>query len=256
AAVRERTSGQAALFGGDDHAEPTLRLTETAQWSRAQQMEAERESFGFYFAAHPVTEFRMVASAQGARTYASLMQGDVAGERTQAVMAALVESVSKGRTKRGGDFIRATFSDSTGQFTAACFEESLVEGFQRWAADGACVLLNVELDKPSPDDPPRITVRGARPLAEVTGASRMVLECEIEGEGALLALRESLTAGKPGHGEVLARLRIGEEIDPLVRLGKDFDLHGELVDQLALIPGIANVSLRPKRGTSSLRLVA
>ncbi|MCL6251387.1 DNA polymerase III subunit alpha [Altererythrobacter sp. KTW20L] len=256
AASRERTSGQAGLFGGEDHAEPGLRLAAATPWSRAEQMEAERESFGFYFAAHPVTEFRMVASSHGARTYASLMQGDVMGERTQGVMAALVESVSKGRTKRGADFVRATFSDSTGQFTAACFEEGLVEAFQRWAADGACVLLNVELDKPSPDDPPRITVRGAKPLAEVTGASRMVLECEIDSEGALAALCETLAPGKEGHGEVLARLRIGEEVDPLVRLGDAFDLHGDLVDRLAAVPGILNVSLRPKRGTSSLRLVA
>jgi DNA polymerase-3 subunit alpha len=184
------------------------------------------------------------------------MQGEVADERSQAVMAALVESVSKGRTKRGGDFIRATFSDSSGQFTAACFEESLVEGFQRWAAEGACVLLTVELDKPSPDDPPRITVRGARALADVTGAARMVLECDIESESGLQALRDCLQPGKPGHGEVLARLRIGEAPDPVVRLGSDFVLHGDLVDALAQAPGISGVSLRPKRGASSLRLVA
>jgi DNA polymerase-3 subunit alpha len=256
AATRERSSGQAGLFGGDDHAEPSLRLVETEAWSRAQQMEAERENFGFYFAAHPVTEYRMIASSHGARTFGSLTQGDIGGERSQAVMAALVESVSKGRTKRGADFVRATFSDATGQFTAACFEESLVDSFQRWAAEGACVLLTVELDKPNPDDAPRVTVRGARPLAEVTGAARMVLECDIEGEGALAALAESLAPGKPGHGEVLVRLRIGEAVEPLVRLGRDFDLHGELVDRLAIIPGVANVALRPRRGASSLRLVA
>ena len=56
AAVRERESGQAALFGGEDHSEPSLRLTETDPWNRAEQMAAERENFGFYFAAHPVEQ--------------------------------------------------------------------------------------------------------------------------------------------------------------------------------------------------------
>ncbi|GAA0280193.1 DNA polymerase III subunit alpha [Alteraurantiacibacter aestuarii] len=255
AATRERTSGQAGLFGGEDHEEPSLRLVDAPEWKRTEQMAAERETFGFYFAAHPVEEYRMIASANGARNYGSLMESGVANGRQPAVMAAMVESVSKGRTKRGGEFIRADFSDSTGQFSAACFEESLVENFQRWAADGTCVLLNVELDSPSPEEPPRVTVRGARPLAEVTSTSRMLLELEVHQEAALDALRAALSEGKAGHGEVVVRLMIGEEENPRLRLGRDFALGGDLVDQLSLVPGLSNVSLRPRRGPS-LKLVA
>ncbi len=256
AATRERSSGQAGLFGGDEHDEPSLRLEDAEPWSRSGQMAAERESFGFYFAAHPVTEYRMVASAHGARTYVSLMDGDVASGRTQAVIAALVEGASKGRTKRGKDFIRADFSDPSGQFSAACFEESLVESFPRWAADGTCVLLTVELDKPNPDEPPRVTIRGARPLAEVSGSARMVLEAEIHDELALMALAGLLRPGKEGYGEVLVRLKTGEVKDPLVRLGSNFDLSGEICDKLAAIPGIEGISLRPRTGAARLRLVA
>jgi len=255
AAMRERTSGQAGLFGGDDHAEPSLKLEGAEPWNRAEQMAAERDNFGFYFAAHPVTEFKMIASANGARSYASLMEGGVSGGRQNAVMAALVESVSKGRTRRGGEFIRADFSDSSGQFSAACFEEGLVESFQRWAKEGTCVLLNVELDAPSPDEPPRVTVRGARPLAEVTSSARMLLELELHELGALSALTEALQPGKPGHGEVLVHLVIGEGEDPVLRLGRDFALDGELVDRLTQVPGIGQVRLGPRRGPS-LKLVA
>ena len=55
------------------------------------------------------------------------------------------------------------------------FIDRLVEPMLRWAADGTCVLLTVELDSPSPDEPPRVTVRGARPLSEVTSAARMLV---------------------------------------------------------------------------------
>ncbi len=255
AATRERSSGQAGLFGAEDHADSSLRLEEAEPWSRSEQMAMERENFGFYFAEHPVTEFRTVASAHGARTYASLMESEVIGGSTQAVVAAMVEGASKGRTKRGKDFIRANFSDSSGQFSAACFEEGLVESFLKWAADGTCVLLTVELDKPNPDEPPRFTIRGARPLAEVTGSARMVLELDVHDELALQALRDALGQGKAGHGEVLAHLAIGDGPAPLVRLGRDFELGGELVDRLSQVPGIANVSLRP-RGGASLKLVS
>ena len=225
-------------------------------------MAAERENFGFYFAAHPVEQFRALASANGARSYASLMESGVAqgsnggGGRQAAVMAAMVEGVSKGRTRRGGEFVRADFSDSSGQFSAACFEEGLVASFQRWAADGTCVLLNVELDAPSADEPPRITVRGARPLAEVRDNARMLLTLEVRTVEALQELRLALREGQPGRGEVLARLRIGEGSEPLVRLGRDFDLDGELAERLAHIDGLAHISLTTRMGPARLKLVA
>ena len=256
AASREKSSGQHGLFGGEDHAEPSLRLVEAEPWKRPEQMAAEREAFGFYFAAHPVEEFRLVASANGARSYASLMEAGGSGSRQPAVMAALVEAVSKGRTRKGGTFIRADFSDSTGQFSAACFEEGLVDSFARWAAEGTCVLLNVELDSPSPEEPPRITVRGARPLAEVTHSARMRLECTVETRAALDQLRLALRPGRPGHGEVLARLKLGDGREQTLRLGRDFALAGELVEQLTTVPGLADVSLTPVRGAAQLRLVA
>ena len=256
AAMRERESGQHGLFGGEDHAEPALRLAPTPEWSKAECMAKERENFGFYFAAHPVEQYRAVASANGARSYAGLMESGVAGGRTQAVMAAMVEGVSRGRTRKGSEFIRADFSDSSGQFSAACFEEGLVEPFQRWAAEGACVLLTVELDAPSPDEPPRVTVRNARPLAEVTGSTRMQLTLSIESEDALRQLALMLTPGRPGCGEVLARLRAGEGMEPVLRLGRDFALDGELVERLSTMQGLSVTDFRPQGGRTNLRLVA
>ena len=255
-AERNRSSGQAGLFGGEDHAAPSLRLVETEAWSRSEQMAKERENFGFYFAAHPVEQWRAVASANGARSYASLMESGVAGGRSAAVMAAMVESVSKGKTRKGNDFVRADFSDSSGQFSAACFEESLVEPMLQWAREGTCILLNVELDAPSPDEPPRVTVRGARPLSEVKSASSMVLRLDIARIDALQELAMLLVRGASGRGEVIARLITGQEEQPTFRLGTDFQLDGELAERLASIEGIANVSLTARRGASHLRLVA
>jgi DNA polymerase-3 subunit alpha len=254
--ARERTSDQHSFLGGEAYAEQALRLADATPWTRAEQMAAERENFGFYFAAHPVEQYRAIASANGARSFASLMESGVTGGRQAAVMAALVEGVNKGRTRRGGEFVRADFSDSSGQFTAACFEEGLVDSFQRWAADGVCILLNVELDSPSPDEPPRVTVRGARPLADVHNAARMQLALDVHSEEALQALRQSLIEGEAGKGEVVVRLCIGEADEPRLRLGRNFVIDGDLAERLAAVEGLANVSLKPQRGSPNLRLVA
>ncbi|MDR2856394.1 MAG: DNA polymerase III subunit alpha [Novosphingobium sp.] len=252
--ARERTSDQHSLLDGADH-EQALRLIEADPWSRTDQMARERENFGFYFAAHPVEQYRAIASANGARTYASLMAGGVQAGRQQAVMAAMVESVNKGRTRKGAEFIRADFSDNSGQFSAACFEESLVESFAKWAKEGACVLLTVELDSPSPDEPPRVTVRGGRPLAEVRDSARMVLSLDISSVEAVRELAMLLVPGAPGRGEVRANLHLDGGLVKPVRLGRDFALDGELADRIADIAGIAGVVLKAERGPS-LRLVA
>jgi DNA polymerase-3 subunit alpha len=171
-------------------------------------------------------------------------------------MAALVESVSRGKTRKGNDFVRADFSDASGQFSAACFEESLVENFLRWAREGTCVLLTVELDSPSPEEPPRITVRGARPLDEVKESARMLLKLDVDRVEAVQELALLLVAGAEGRGEVQVKLRLEDGQTPLLRLGRDFALDGEMVDRLSTIDGIANVSLTARRGGDHLRLVA
>lgn len=256
-AARERVSDQQSFLGVDSNTEQGLRLVETEEWSRAERMAKERENFGFYFTAHPVQQYRALASGNGAVSYATLMETRIeGGGRQLAVMAALVEGVNKGRTRKGSDFIRADFSDSSGQFSAACFEESLVQPFLDWAREGTCVLLNVELDSPSQDEPPRVTVRGAKPLSEVTSVARMRLTLDIEHEDALRELALVLEPGPEGCGEVVARIHAGEGQQPLMRLGRDFALDGELVERLASVDGLANVSLAPLRGQGHLRLVA
>jgi DNA polymerase-3 subunit alpha len=261
AAMRERSSGQAGLFGGDDAAADDLRLQATEPWSRTERMAKERENFGFYFSAHPVQQYRDVASANGARTYQSLMEaGAPPGGRGSAQMAALVEGITKARTRKGGTFVRADFSDSSGQFSAACFEEALVPQFERWAQDGECLLLTVELDAPNPDEPPRLTVRGARPLAAVSGATAMQLTADITTLEALLELQielDTARADQPGgSGEVVVRLALEAGGQAHLRLGRSFVLNGELAERLAAVEGIANVSLVPLKKRASLRLVA
>ncbi|WP_298466813.1 DNA polymerase III subunit alpha [uncultured Erythrobacter sp.] len=257
AAIRERSSGQGGLFGGENAAPEELRLTPTEEWSRADRMAKERENFGFYFSAHPVQQYRDVASAQGARTYQSLMEaGAPVGGRSTAAVAAMVEGVNKGRTKRGAEFIRADFSDSSGQFSAACFEESLVPEFERWAAEGACLLLSVELDSPNPGEPPRLTVRGAKPLESISGRMPMLLRADILSREAFNDLKLELATGSEAPGEVILRLALSDGGEASMRLGQNFVLDGQLAERLAAIEGIENVELAPLRSRANLKLVA
>ena len=258
AAERERSSGQAGLFGGEDAAvDDDLRLKEAEDWSLSEARAREKENMGFSFKQHATAAYREIASAQGARSHASLMSGGVpGGGRMGAVMTVQVEGASKGTTKRGKPFIRADFSDASGQFSAACFEEGLVEKFLEWARNGTCVKLDVELDSPSPDEPPRITVRGAVPLDAVRGSMAMLLTLEVESVEAVTQLALALGEGGQGGDEAVATLLTGDPTPPVVRLGRTFSIDGELAERLASVPGLAKVQLTARRGKANLRLVA
>jgi DNA polymerase-3 subunit alpha len=84
----------------------------------------------------------------------------------------------------------------------------------------------------------------------------MLLTLDVRTPEALQELRIALADGEAGRGEVVARLRIDEGPDPFVRLGRDFDLDGELAERLAHIDGLANISLTARRGPANLKLVA
>jgi DNA polymerase-3 subunit alpha len=151
-AERTRTSGQGGLFAAEGDT-AALRLVDTPAWSRQDQMAKERENFGFYFAAHPVAQWHAIASANGARSYGALMaQGAPPGGRANAVMACMVESVQK-RKPSAARTSSWPSSRTSGQFSASCFEEALVEPFLNWAKESTCILLTVELDSPSPEEP-------------------------------------------------------------------------------------------------------
>jgi DNA polymerase III subunit alpha len=261
AAMRERSSGQVGLFGGEHAAPEELRLQPTPPWSRAEQMAKERENFGFYFSAHPVQQYRDVASANGARSYQSVIDAGAPGEgRSTVVLAAMVEGFTKARTRKGGTFVRADFSDISGQFSAACFEEALVPQIETWAKSGECVLLTMELDAPNPGEPPRLTVRAAKPLAAVSGSVPMQLRADVASVEALLELEillDQATLDRPkANGEVVVCLHLAEGGQAMVRLGRNFALSGELAEQLGEIAGIGNVELVPVKPRGNLRLVA
>ena len=262
-AMRERSSGQSGLFGGEDAPEESLRLQTCEPWGASEVMTKERENFGFRFSGDPLGSYREVASAQGARSYQSLMDGGApTNGRSQALVAVMVESASKAKTRKGKDFARVQFDDGFSQFSSACFEEEMVTKFLGWAETNERLLLTVELDSPNPGEPPRLTVRGARPLTSISGSVPMILKADIVSINALSDLKLELATDAKGQGEVLLCLILGPDEEAHVRLGSNFMLSGDLAERLAAVEGIENVSLEPKtiggrgRGRGNLKLVA
>jgi DNA polymerase-3 subunit alpha len=137
-AADQRESGQHGLFRSGDSSIPPIRLPET-EWTLAQRMAAERESFGFYFSAHPVDAHRHLLAAHKVRSFAELASLPISAEdgRATASMAAMVEDTRWRTSAKGRRYLMATLSDPSGQYQATAFDDEPIDALQKAATAGS-----------------------------------------------------------------------------------------------------------------------
>lgn len=240
-----RTSGQGGLFGAAETSSAAIKLPQSARWTLAERMEAEKEAFGFYFSAHPVDRYRHLANSFRARSYATLGELAVApGARVGATMAALVQEARWRTSARGKRYLMATLSDATGQFVATCFEDDVAAALEEAARVGGCGLLTVELDRREGEETPRVTVKRIQPFEALTETARLAIHVTVEDAAAMRSLCALLAeAGEGGRGEVRVTAPTGEGTTAELLLGRRFRLDAELVARLEGLPGITPAEL-------------
>jgi DNA polymerase III subunit alpha len=243
-AADARESGQGGLFGGGDSNVVPIRMPVAATWTLAQRMAAEKESFGFYFSAHPVDRYRHLAEAHDARSFAALasLPAPADGGRAGAVMAGMVEEARWRTSARGRRYLMATMSDSSGQFVATVFDDDVSAQVEAAAKSGACALLNVELDRRPGEEAPRVTIRKLQPFESLSKRTRLQLEVEVDEASALERLSAMMAGERGGNGELRLRVRLAGGEAELV-LGRDFQLDAELAARLERLDGVTAVRL-------------
>jgi DNA polymerase-3 subunit alpha len=243
-AAEQRESGQHGLFGSSPSAVAPIRLAKVDDWSLAQRMAAERDSFGFYFSSHPVESHRHLLQANRAKTFAELSDMPMPAEgRAGATMAALVEDVRWRVSQKGRRYLMATLSDSSGQFQASIFDDDASAGVEAAAKAGACGLLTVELDKRPGDDVPRVAIKRFQPLDTLAKRTRLQMEVRVSTEALIPAIARELNSARGGGGLVRLLLPLSTGGHAAVIAGRDFALDAELQARIERITGEGSVDL-------------
>lgn len=264
-----RESGQGGLFGDAETSHADVRIPPHQAWTVADRMAQEKDAFGFYFSAHPVDRYKHLADARGAKSYGMVCQSSMpvpnAEGRAMTIMAAMVEDVRWRETKRGARYANATFSDSSGQFQASCFDEEACKAIEELSKDGDCALLVVELDRLPGEETPRVTVRGVEPFRAIASASRMVLVVDVETTEAVETLAALLAGAGGGRSEIFLRAPLSDGRAARLFLGDQYSLGADQVDAIATIKGLSIHKFermdvkadgyRAQRRRSGLRLV-
>jgi DNA polymerase-3 subunit alpha len=242
-AADARLSGQGGLFGGETNVVP-IRMPSSANWSLAQRMVQEKESFGFYFSAHPVDSYRHLAEAHGAKSFADLgaLPAPADGGRSPAVMAGLIEEARWRTSAKGRRYLMATVSDASGQFVATVFDDNVAAQVEEAAKAGGCGLLSVELDRRPGEETPRVTIRTIQSFENLSKRTRLQIEVEIEGPEVLPRLAEAVAGSRGGNGQLRLRTKV-EEGEAQIVLGRDFMLDAELAARIERLEGILSVRL-------------
>lgn len=244
--AHERSTGQGGLFGGDVDLAPALQLPAAEPWTLGERMTREKEAFGFYFSAHPVEQYEAIVAARGARSYGDICANVVMtpGTRIPMTMAAMVESARPRVSQRGNRFLNLTLSDRSGQFQSSCFDEMAGKVLETLAGFGGCAMLNVELDLLEGEETPRVTVRGAQPLADIAATAALQLECRIEAAEAVAELARLAERRDDARGAIIVTTAdpdTGRDIR--INLGRRFALDPDLVARLELVAGVAEPRL-------------
>ncbi len=249
-AAETRESGQGGLFGGDVATMPAVHLPAAPAWSLAETMAREKDAFGFYFSAHPVSRYELLTTALRTREYGSLAGDTPAapGERRAATMAALVESVKWRTSQRGNRYAMLMLSDRSGQYPASCFDAGTGEALEAMAESGACALLQVELDWREGEETPRVTVRSAEDLERRMATSALALTVEIESAAPVPTLKRLVAEARTGRSSILVRVVANDGSDAPIaeaRLCQRCHFDQEDVHRLERIDGVRHVRLAP-----------
>ena len=240
----QRTSGQAALFGGPSTEAAPIRLPRDASWTLAQRMAAERDAFGFYFSAHPVDASRHLLAAHKVKSFAQIGESDIAeGERVNSTMAGLVEEARWRTSAKGRRYMMATLSDSSGQFVATAFDDEATAALEAAAKAGLCGLLSVELDRRAGDETPRVTIKRFQPLSDLAKRTRLQMTVTTPDASTAQRIAAQLADARGASGVLRFVVPLASGGEATIIAGRDFVLDAELAARIEHIAGEGSVDL-------------
>ena len=112
------------------------------------------------------------------------------------------------------------------------------------AVDGGCALLSVELDLLEGEETPRVTVRGAQPLADIAATAALQLECGIAAASAIADLARFADQRDDARGTIIiTTLDPDTGLDIRINLGRRFALDPDLVARLETVAGVTDPKL-------------
>jgi DNA polymerase-3 subunit alpha len=240
----QRNSNQVSLFGeaGDDLPEP--RLSPVANWLPAEQLAEEFKAIGFYLSGHPLDDYMPSLKRSGIITLDQLIEKSKDGPLV-VKLAGIVAGRQERKSARGNRFAFVQLSDTTGNYEATMFSDTL-EASRIHLEAGSKIVLSVEATMES--EQLKLLCRSVQPMDGAivqAGASglRVYLDNTSAIESVATVLREAIRAAKSGaKGPIsfcLLSNSLPGEVD--MELGQNFPVTPQIKGALKSLEGVLMV---------------
>ncbi|MGB3539358.1 MAG: DNA polymerase III subunit alpha, partial [Mesorhizobium sp.] len=196
-AQQNAVSGQADIFGASLGSQSqALNLPAVDPWLAADRLHREFQVVGFYLSAHPLDEYKAALEKMRVQNWAefsaAVKRGASAGR-----LAGTVTSKQERKTRTGNKMGVVTFSDTTGQYEAVLFSETLAQ-YRDLLEAGRSVVITVAAE----DRPEGINLRinGVQSLEEEASRVQTALRIFVRDAAPIGTLAGQLAA--KGEGQV------------------------------------------------------
>ncbi len=235
-------AGTSDLFATGPAAAPALDLRHTTAWTPIERLQHEFDAVGFYLSGHPLDQYEAVLKKLGAMRYVDF---EAATERgvTAGRLAGIVVSARERKSQKGNKFAFAMFSDTTGQFEAVIFSDTLAQ-CRGLLETGTAVLLTVEAERDG--DTVKLRVQSLDALDKAAAGTQRGLRIVLD--------RRMVEADTADLGGLMARLKPGGKgevrvVLPLAETDREmefaipgrFDISPAEAGALSVVPGVVEV---------------
>ena len=238
-AQENAASGQADIFGAALGAQPEkLVLPPAEPLLPAERLHREFAAVGFYLSAHPLDEYRAALEKMRVQTWmefqAAVKRGSAAGR-----LAGTVTSKQERKTRMGNKMGVIQFSDTSGQFEAVLFAETLAQ-YRDLLEPGRSVVITVSAE----DRPEGVNLRiqTAQDLETEAGRMQKSLRVYLRDPGPVNAVAGQL--GTRGEGQVSFIVIKGEGAGEIeIELPERYRISPQVAAAMKAVPGVVEVEL-------------
>jgi DNA polymerase-3 subunit alpha len=233
--------GTSDLFGGAGDSAATLDLKAAEAWTPMEKLQKEFDAVGFFLSGHPLDQYERALAKLNVHRYVDFEAASARGV-TAGRLAGIVIAARERRSQKGNKFAFALFSDTSGQYEAVVFSETLANS-RHLLESGKAVLLDVEGERDG--EALKMRVQSVKSLDEAVEQIPRTIRILVDGDALHRnpsGLEQLKSLLRPGKGEALIELRLADYDRPVPIAPKGrYDLSAKTIGRITTVPGVLEV---------------
>ncbi len=232
---QERESDQIRLFGSEDLLSDEIHLPDVPDWEPMERLKEEFDAIGFYLSAHPLDNYTNVLKRLKIK---KIVEIEKAKRQGLVALAGVIISKKDRLSQKGKRFSFLQLSDQSGIYEIIVFSELLA------AKDHVLIsghTIFVKATAQFEGETIRITAHDVQSLEEMDTLEGAGLKIFVDEKETLPSLKEVLSSGGAGQGEVILVSRVNKLLEVEVRLPETYNVSSHLTQSVKSIPGIIDV---------------